>query len=293
MKRRGSTALTLVHLLLVEPLPIYTFYLSFVDVFSSLATFLETWYYTGADVLSVRKDAAVGEWINCVTNDVSNACFSLDTRLHGECSRSEMNLLGFVNVGCLLICLLVAAIPVVAVLRGGDLDICRGGYMAFKWRFERSSFYKWAALLLALYTCAALAMAFYMTSTTINSRLMGALAEAFVNNQLSSVVLIVGSAAALVQAQDPHFDYGSREFRELRFNRTWKGALCEGTNAFGMRLENAALLARAGQREELEAMLADKSAVDRAMHVCASHASPSGSEAEQSCSEDSGDAMLT
>jgi len=260
------TALTMLHLLIIEPLPIYTFYISFLDVTCSLVAFLETWYYTGADV---RKGETIGDWVYCALSDVFNAFFTIGLRSEGKClQQDETNLMGIINLGCVLLCCITAGCPVAAVLRKGELDICRGGYMACKWEFEHSRYYQNAALLLLLYTFGTLLLAVLLTSTTLSSKLLEALMEAFVSNHLASVVMLVSSAVSLSRVQDPRFDYRSDEFKELRFARTWRDVLWQSNSAFGQRLENAALLARAGRPERLEAMLSDKAAAGLAMHVC-------------------------
>mmetsp|Transcript_110424 Transcript_110424/g.330274 ORF Transcript_110424/g.330274 Transcript_110424/m.330274 type:complete len:305 (+) Transcript_110424:122-1036(+) len=291
-----SVPLTLMHLLLVEPLPIYTFYISYVDVLTSLVAFLETWYVTASDMPDAHKNETLGSWVACINDEVFAACFTMSTNFRGKCLPSDDgNYVGLANVGCLLVCCFVAACPIVVVALKGEVDVCRGGFLACKWEFEQSAFYHRAATLLLLYTCATGVFAVYETSTTLSSRVLTALAEAFLYYQLAGVLMLVTSAAALARAQDLNLDYRSEEFRKLRFRRTWKDVLLQSNSAFGLRLENAALLAKAGHTEELEAMLAHGSALEVAIRVCSRVESSDGavgesdSEAGGSCSEESRD----
>mmetsp|Transcript_1576 Transcript_1576/g.1871 ORF Transcript_1576/g.1871 Transcript_1576/m.1871 type:complete len:138 (+) Transcript_1576:93-506(+) len=129
-----------------------------------------------------------------------------------------------------------------------------------------------------------------MTSTTINSSLLETLSEAFANEHLAPAVMLVISAIALTRAQVPRFDYRSVQFKRVRFERTWKNVLWESNGAFGLRLENAALLAMAGQRSDLKAMVADESMLETVMQICFTGKPSDNSEDDETGSEDSSDA---
>jgi len=242
--------------------------MSYLDSSATLLGFLELWYDKGSDIYAA-KQATVGSFVNCVNNDVFNACWSLDVNFQGRCLPADgTNYIGFLNVGCILICLFVAVCPMGAVLLKGEVDICRGSYMACKWEFERSRFYHCAAYLLLAYTATTFALAFYVTSASLSSELLGGLAEAFLCYQLAPVVLLISSAVALTRAQDPRFDYRSEQFGAFRFRRSWKEILRESNSAFGARLEKAVLLAMAGQRTELAGMLQDAAQIEDVVRAC-------------------------
>mmetsp|Transcript_64060 Transcript_64060/g.187437 ORF Transcript_64060/g.187437 Transcript_64060/m.187437 type:complete len:354 (+) Transcript_64060:171-1232(+) len=260
---------TLFHLLAIEPFPVYTFYISFITLLGELVTFLEFWY---EDVHFPVTDEyrILGKWINCAKNDVYGACFSFDLGFKGEClADDDPNYLGFVNAGCVVICLSIGFCQSVHVAWNKEFDFCSGGYLASKWDFEGTIVYRVVAPLLLVYTLFTLITAGYITGTTLSAQLLGDLTEAFLFYQSAPVMLLLISAAVLASPSGrmPVFNYRREDFRRLRFRRTWRDLCFEDSTALARRLERAILLAELGRRGELEAMLVDRSMADEVLRM--------------------------
>lgn len=260
---------TVVHLFLIEPLPIYTFYLSWLCMSLDLAGFLDLWYQ---NLDAVPKNmTVVGEFVNCVNDDVLGAIFSMDPRFKGECisfAEDGDNFLGTLNWGCLLLCVIVAAVNAGAVLVHGELDFCKGSYLVYKWRLEQSRFFHYTASLLLLYVVFALYMIGGYVYDSMGRNLGGKLAVSFLNYQAIGVVGLICSARALTQGQVPRFRYQSETFAEIRFRRSWSSMFWLTNAALAQELETAILMAAVGKQEFLENLLQDPSQAQQLLAVC-------------------------
>jgi len=285
---------TVFHLLVIEPLPVYTFYVSFITLLGEVLTFLELWYYDAAALAAAGDFGVVGKWLNCVRDDMYRSCFSLDLNFQGECASWEResdqkNYSGFVNLGCLVICLLVSFCPAVYVLWKREFDVCSGGYLACKWEFEGSRFYRVFAFFLVGYTVFTIFIATYLVGTSLSWQWLGDLLMAFLMYQTAPLVLLLFSAKVLAtpSGRMPLFNYSQEGFRRLRFRRTWRDICFEDSTALARRLERAVLMGELGSREELEELVLDPDMAVEVLRMAALEAEGGGEDDDEGSSQES------
>lgn len=266
---------TLFRLLVVEPLPVYTFYVSYLDGLTTLSSWLTLWYYKGQDVTNngiedvAGSGVVVGSYVNCIRDDVFAAAFSFDLDYTGTCMPKDgENYLGYVNVIFLMICIFVALCPLVAVIHRGEFDYCSGSYLACKWEFASSKFHTKAASMLLVYTILTVVVAFWLTGEELSAKLFGKLSMAFLMYEMPNVLMLIVSAVALTSGDAPHFDFKSARFQQLYFSRSSWQSLFESDTHFGERLENATLWASTGRMAKLKALVPEGYPVDTVLQGC-------------------------
>jgi len=261
---------TVLHLLIVEPLPLYTFYGSFVLLLVDINVFLGEWFTTSKDV-QLSSTINIGDFVDCLNMDAFYAMYSLETNFTSNCMDFEgLNYNGYFNYGCLFLCVAVAFTQALAVLQHGVLDFTTGGYLAAKWRFEGTRFYCCSASVLLIYS----GVTYLILALILADQEMQhdgwwlKFLMAFAMYQLIPVCGLFSSAWALTRSYQPKFDYDDLGFSELRFKRSWSSIFVEGSANHARALECAVLKAAAGQTGELEDMLVDPSQLSEAVRIC-------------------------
>jgi len=277
----------MLHLLTVESLPVYTFYISFTDLFAELIVFLVSWEVERVPRFGKEGVTTLGKYVYCLTNESFEAMFSFDPDYSGKCLRlddQDQNYTGYMNVSVLIVCLAILAWTGSSLLRSNSAYLGSGEYLCWRWSLESSRLYSFLSAMAPLYALAVLAVGLLISFTEFNYRLLEDAIRACLIYQVPSIILLVLSGNRLQPAEPPALDYESQEFRRIQFRRTWWNVFTESDHSFSSKLEKAILFALVGGQEALEKLLEDPCDVGSILSLA--NRSPCQSAAESASNSD-------
>mmetsp|Transcript_69578 Transcript_69578/g.213324 ORF Transcript_69578/g.213324 Transcript_69578/m.213324 type:complete len:306 (-) Transcript_69578:2-919(-) len=261
-------AATAVHMLVAEALPVWAFWISFLDVLISVSAWLELWFYSRSDRQLAPDVKNVGELVTCVRDGFWDAAFTLDVHYSNPCVDGEDNmvLLGWVNLVCFVICVAIISLDSAAVVFRREFDCCSGAYVRCKWELRKSGTLRCAGVMLLLFSSATFVVLLFLTvegtMEYLNWKLVGPLVTSLLMYQTFPIVTLFVSAYSLMQVPETRFDISQEGFDDIRFRRTWAKIFFQSNASLMEDFGNAVTLASLGRTAALEALVLTPSAAE-------------------------------
>merc|ERR1712113_338832 len=83
------------------------------------------------------------------------------------------------------------------------------------------------------------------------------MAGSFCTYNVPGLILLLLSAASLMDIPNVQFAYDHEEFESIRFHRTWGNILRKGSSGFATQLQHALILAKTGHPTTLKNLLVE------------------------------------
>jgi len=195
------------HILTVESLPLYVFYVSFLDVLTSFWAFCYMW-----GVNDERHHP--GHFAYCVLNDFWFAILHLNADYKGECIVLHgQNWSALAHISCAAVVISTQFLLASKALKGGA-DVCLGSFYAREWEAQETHFYKGLAIFMGV--CTLIAIVFTMVMSDFNHQEHSEMIWAFLWYRSGPLFVLVVNSFCLASRRPPEFDYDSEEFENRR-----------------------------------------------------------------------------
>jgi hypothetical protein len=257
----------LLDLLIVEALPVYIFYACFLDVLTNLGAFAYLWR---ADTELPEGIDSPGDFSYTVLTDMWYAIFYVGGPFEGKVVKLKGCIVGWVNYGCILICLAgILNAARVTFLRGG-MDVNSGRYLASKWDALAGPGYKILSIAMCVYTLTCFVIGFWRGGffDMRQPKDRQAAMDFIFYKSVPLCMLFLNAYLLAANRHLPKFNYETDEFQAFRFRRDAIDILFQPAERFTMKLEHAITLARLGNTEELDSLLQNPEQLEEVVRTC-------------------------